>query len=487
MKKTVNTKLDEVLETALTGPGFTLKKEDTIHFMGIGGVGMSGIAEVLLNKGYKVSGSDLNESKTTLRLSELGADIFYGHCEKNVKNAQMVVVSTAIKEDNPELLEAKRRNLLILRRAQMLGELMRSYYGIAISGTHGKTTTTSLVSSILTQGGLDPTFVIGGILHSIGGNARLGKSAYFVVEADESDASFLYLPSPRIIVVTNIDADHMETYGGVFERLCDTFLEFLHRLPEDGLAVLCTDDPVIAELVKRVKRPVLTYGFNPEADVQGLDFKQNGMKSYFKVKRKGKEEVLTLMANLQGRHNALNSLAVVGVATHLGISDEAIGKALLQFQGVGRRFQTYGEIPMPKGPVMLIDDYGHHPKEVESTISAARDIWPHRRLVLVFQPHRYTRTADLMKEFAEVLSRVDHLVLLPVYSAGESPIPGASGIDLYRLIIEKGFAQCRYVENMKDLNQTLPDVLEEGDVLLVQGAGSIGQLAHDLVWKSEGN
>lgn len=487
MKKVINTKLDEVLETSLTGPGFVLKQEDTIHFMGIGGVGMSGIAEVLLNKGFKVSGSDLSESKTTIRLAALGADIFYGHCKENVKKAQIVVVSTAIQEDNSELLEARRLQLLVLRRAQMLGELMRSYYGIAISGTHGKTTTTSLVSSVLTEGGLDPTFVIGGILHSIGGNARLGKSPYFVVEADESDASFLYLPSPRIIVVTNIDADHMETYGGSFDRLCDTFLKFLHRLPDNGLAVLCTDDPVIAELSKKVERPVLTYGFNAQADVQGVDFKQNGMKSYFKVRRKGKEAELSLMANLQGRHNALNSLAVVGVATHLGISDEAIGKALAQFQGVGRRFQTYGEISMPKGSVMLIDDYGHHPKEVESTISAVRDIWPQRRLVLVFQPHRYTRTADLMKEFAAVLSTVDRLLLLPVYSAGESPIPGANGVDLHRLILEQGFLQSSYLDSMNDLRQLLPDILIEGDVLLVQGAGSIGQLAHDLVWKSEGN
>ncbi len=483
MKKTIHTKLDEVLQTALTKSAFKLKQEDAIHFIGIGGVGMSGIAEVLLNKGFKVSGSDMMQSKTTERLEDLGADIFYGHRSENIGKAQLVVTSTAIKADNPELIEAKQRGLFILKRAQMLGQLMHSYYGIAISGTHGKTTTTSLVSSVLTQGGLDPTFVIGGILHSIGGNARLGEGPYFVVEADESDASFLYLPSPNIIVVTNIDADHMETYGGDFDRLCQTFLQFLHRLPEDGLAVLCIDDPVIARLIDQIERPILTYGFNSKAVIQGLDFKQNGMKSYFKVKRKGDSDELSLMANLQGKHNALNSLAVVGVATYLGVSDEAIAEALKQFQGVGRRFQTYGEIPMPKGSVMLVDDYGHHPKEVESTISAARDIWPTRRLVLVFQPHRYTRTADLMSEFSTVLSKVDQLLLLPVYSAGEAPIPGAESADLYRLMRNQGFQHARHVEGMQHLHQVLPEVLEGGDVLLVQGAGSVGQLAHDLVWK----
>lgn len=449
-----------------------------IHFIGIGGAGMCGIAEVLLNQGYKISGSDAKAGKTTQRLQDLGAEVFIGHAAQNVAEAHVVVVSTAIDDTNPEIIAARDARLPIVRRAEMLGELMRYRHGIAIAGTHGKTTTTSLVTSILAEGGFDPTFVIGGLLNSAGTNAKLGGSRYLVAEADESDASFLHL-QPMAAVVTNIDADHMDTYGGSFETLKDTFISFLHNLPFYGLAVVCGDDPVVRELLPRIARPTITYGFDETNDVRAIDVKQQGMQTQFTVLRPNLSPLVVTL-NLPGLHNVLNALAAIAIASDEGVADTAIVNALLSFEGVGRRFQQYGYYDFQDGDVCLVDDYGHHPREVEATLKAARQSFPERRLVLMFQPHRYTRTRDCFEDFVQVLSQVDVLLLLDVYSAGEKPISGADGRALARSIRARGLVEPIFIEKMEDLPALLPSVLQANDVLLTQGAGTVGAIAIEL-------
>ncbi len=457
-----------------------MRRIKCIHFIGIGGAGMSGIAEVLVNLGYRISGSDLRKSRVTERLNELGAEIFFGHRESNVESADVVVASTAINEENPEIVEARERRIPIVPRAEMLAELMRYRHGVAVAGTHGKTTTTSLTASIYAEAGLDPTFVIGGLLNSAGTNARLGTSRYFIAEADESDASFLHL-QPMVSIVTNIDADHMETYGGDFKVLENNFVEFLHNLPFYGLAVLCIDDETVESLMPRITRPITTYGFSPKSDVRAIDFEQNGTQSKFKVLRKGHSGVLDIRLNLPGEHNVQNALAAIAVATEDGVSDDAIKVALEKFQGIGRRFEMYGDFAIEKNDktieVGLLDDYGHHPKEVEATIKAMRQSWPERRLVMVYQPHRYTRTRDLYEDFCQVLSEVDVLVLMQVYAAGEEPIVGADSQALCRSIRQRGQVDPIFVEDQAALEKVLPSLFKDKDMVLTQGAGNVGALA----------
>ncbi|MFD2097552.1 UDP-N-acetylmuramate--L-alanine ligase [Corallincola platygyrae] len=455
-----------------------MRRVSRIHFVGIGGAGMAGIAEVLVNEGYKVTGSDIGTNRATEHLSSLGAEVFIGHSAEQVLGASVVVVSTAINEDNPELIAAREERIPVVRRAEMLAELMRYRHGVAIAGTHGKTTTTSLTATLFAEGGLDPTFVIGGLLNSAGTNARLGTSRYLIAEADESDASFLHL-QPMVAVITNIEADHMDTYGGDFEQLKSTFIEFLHNLPFYGMAVLCVDDDVVRELLPRVSRHSITYGFSEEADVRAVDFVQSGHSSEFTVKRPCRAD-LKVKLNLPGRHNVLNALAAIAVATEDGVSDEAIVKALEAFEGIGRRFEHYGEFDTGNGKAMLVDDYGHHPSEVQMTIKAARAGWPEKRLVLAFQPHRYTRTRDLYEDFADVLSEVDLLLLLDVYPAGEKPIPGADGRALCRTIRQRGKLDPVFVATPEELPAKLAEQLQEGDLVLTQGAGNVGAVAKRL-------
>ncbi|WP_434114240.1 UDP-N-acetylmuramate--L-alanine ligase [Methylocaldum sp. GT1TLB] len=450
-----------------------------IHFVGIGGTGMCGIAEVLLNLGYQVSGSDLNENANTRRLAELGAKIFFGHAPVHIAESEVVVVSSAVNRSNVEVDAARSQKIPVISRAEMLAELMRFRYGIAVAGTHGKTTTTSLTSSVLAEAGLDPTFVIGGRLNSVGTNAQLGKGSYLVAEADESDASFLYL-QPMIAVVTNIDRDHMETYSGDFSRLKRAFVEFLHHVPFYGLAVLCLDDPGVRDILPEISKPMKTYGFSPEADIRAVNIRQDGLRSHFSVLRSGCDEPLDVSLNLPGRHNILNSLSVIAIAGELGISDEIIQRALLGFRGIGRRFQINAEVPFGGSFVTFVDDYGHHPREIAATLDSARQAWPDRRLVLVFQPHRYTRTRDLFEDFVQVLSKTDVLVLLDVYAAGEAPVIGADGRALSRAIRVRGQIDPVFVEKVSDLAEILPGIVEPGDVVLTLGAGSIGQVAVEL-------
>ena len=450
-----------------------------IHFIGIGGVGMAGIAEVLLSQGYRVSGSDLANNALTKRLSSIGAEIYQGHKADHIKHADVVVRSSAVDQNNVELLAAIDARLPVVARAEMLGELMRFRYGIAIAGTHGKTTTTSLVTSILTEEGVDPTFVIGGRLNSAGSNARLGTSRYLVAEADESDASFLYL-KPMISVVTNIDADHMATYHNNFDELRQAFLKFLHGLPFYGLAVLCNEDPVIREILPLVSRPIVTYGFGKDADFRATTISHQGFKTKFIAERPDGSKLETTL-NLPGNHNVLNALAAIAIASELKVSDRAIQNALENFAGIGRRFQIYGDFPLEKGGnVTLVDDYGHHPREIAATMQAARQSWPDRRIVMVYQPHRYTRTHDLFDDFCEVLSLPDALLLLDVYSAGEAPIKGADGASLTAAMMQRGKIKPVFVEQHAALASTLQTVLQPGDVLLMQGAGNIGALASTL-------
>lgn len=450
-----------------------------IHFVGIGGVGMSGIAEVLLNLGYRVSGSDLKQNAITRRLAELGATLMSGHAAEHVTDADVIVVSSAVSDDNPEVAAARAQRIPVVRRAEMLAELMRFRSGIAVAGTHGKTTTTSLVASVLSEGGLDPTFVIGGRLISAGTNARLGGGPYLVAEADESDASFLSL-QPLVAVVTNIDADHLSTYEGDFARLRATFVEFLHHLPFYGIAVLCIDDPEVRRILPDVSRPVLTYGTGADADFRATDIRREGRVTHFRVTRPGSAPPLEITLNLAGTHNVLNSLAAIAIAHDLEVADAAVLRALLKFEGVGRRFQLHGDIQTPAGEVMLVDDYGHHPRELSATIAAAREGWPQRRLVVAFQPHRYTRTRDLFEDFAEVLSHVDALVLLEVYAAGEQPIAGADARALARSIRNRGRVDPVFVARPQDLPEALLGVLRDGDLLLTLGAGDIGAIAAEL-------
>lgn len=451
-----------------------------VHFVGIGGAGMGGIAEVLSNLGYDVSGSDLRENAVTRRLAGMGVNVYVGHDEKNIQGCDVVVTSTAVAIENPEVQAARAARIPVVPRAEMLAELMRFRFGIAIAGTHGKTTTTSLAASILAEGGLDPTFVIGGLLNSAGSHARLGEGRYLVAEADESDASFLYL-APMMAVVTNIDADHMSTYGGDFENLRQAFLEFLHHLPFYGLAIMCIDDPVVRDLLADISKPVLTYGFESEdADVRGFALTQKGAHTHFRVRRKSHDGELAITLNMPGAHNALNALAAIALATELGVSDEAIQNALASFEGIGRRFQVYGELETAAGSVMLVDDYGHHPREVAATVEAARKAWPGRRLVLAFQPHRFSRTRDLFEDFVKVLSDVDVLLLLEVFAAGEQPQGGDDGRALCRAIRARGQLDPVFVEDIEDLTLMLQGVLRDGDLLLTLGAGSIGAAAAQL-------
>jgi len=450
-----------------------------IHFVGIGGAGMCGIAEVLLNLGYEVSGSDLKASAVTERLESFGARIFIGHQAENVQDADVLVVSSAINTANPEVAAAQERRIPVVPRAEMLAELMRYRHGIAVAGTHGKTTTTSLISSVFAAGGLDPTFVIGGRLNAAGTNAQLGSSRYLVAEADESDASFLHL-QPMVSVVTNIDADHMSTYGGDFGKLKKTFVDFLHNLPFYGLAVLCVDDPVVREILPQVGRPTVTYGLSEDADVRAIDVEQKGMQTHFTALRNGRPP-LRVAVNMPGVHNVLNALATIAIATDEGIEDEDIVRGLSGFQGVGRRFQVYGELPVEGGSVMLVDDYGHHPREVAAVIKAVRGGWPERRLVMVYQPHRFTRTRDLYEDFVQVLSEANVLLLMEVYPAGEEPIPGADSRNLWHSIRQRGQLNPIYIERGVELAPLVKPLLRPGDILLCQGAGDIGALAPQLI------
>ena len=450
-----------------------------IHFVGIGGAGMCGIAEVLKNQGYKVSGSDIKASKTTAKLEENGIRVFIGHTAENIKDANVLVVSTAIDPENLEVKAAIENRIPVVRRAEMLGELMRYRHGIAVAGTHGKTTTTSLVTCMLAEENMDPTYVIGGLLNRTGVNAALGASRFIVAEADESDASFLYL-EPMAAIVTNIDADHMDTYGGSFDVLKDTFVKFLQKMPFYGLAVVCGDDANIREIMPRIGRPLVTYGFNEDNDIRAVDIDQTGMQSSFTVLRKGREP-LRLTINLPGLHNILNALAAIGIATDEGVSDAAIARALEGFSGVGRRFQVQGEFELGEGNVKLVDDYGHHPKEVEATIKAARASHPDRRLVMMFQPHRYSRTRDCFDDFVDVLSQVDQLLLLEVYSAGEKPIVGADSRSLARSIRLRGEVEPILIDPVEgNLQHAIQKVLQANDLLLTQGAGNVGAISLEL-------
>ncbi len=455
-----------------------MRRIHSVHFVGIGGSGMSGIAEVMLSLGYAVQGSDLKPNKQTRRLESQGATVFIGHAKDHIKDADAVVVSSAVDETNPEVEAAREALLPVVQRAEMLAELMRFRYSIAVAGTHGKTTTTSLVASVLAEGGLDPTFVIGGRLKSADANARLGQGDYLVAEADESDASFVHL-KPMIAIVTNVDADHMATYEGDLERLRDGFVEFLHNLPFYGLAILCTDDPGVREIQGRVGRSVLSYGIDEGADVRAENIRYDGGVTRFDVVRTD-EEPLGIELKLPGRHNVQNALAAIAVAGELSISDDAVVSALQKFEGIDRRFQALGEVATTNGKVMIVDDYGHHPTELRATLKAARTGWPDRRLVLVFQPHRYTRTRDLLDDFAQVLSEADVLILLDVYAAGEAPIAGADGRAVARAVRSRGAVEPVFVETLDELEPVLTGLLADGDLLLTMGAGDIGAYAQSL-------
>lgn len=449
-----------------------------IHFVGIGGSGMCGIAEVLLNQGYRITGSDLARSDTCARLEGLGAEVFIGQRGEQVEGADVIVVSSAIAEDNPELVAARAARIPVVRRAEMLGELMRYRHGIAVAGTHGKTTTTSLVTSVFEAAELDPTFVIGGLLNSAGTNARLGASRHLVAEADESDASFLHL-QPMVAVVTNIDADHMETYGGDFARLRDTFVEFLQRLPFYGVAVLCVDDPAVREMLPRIGRPVITYGLSEDADVRAEAVETRERSSRFRVLRRDRAP-LNIEMPLPGEHNVRNALAAIAVASDEGVADAAIVAGLARFEGVGRRFQVQ-ELRIADANVTLVDDYGHHPTEVAAVVRTVRECWPGRRVVMVYQPHRFTRTRDLYDDFVRVLSDVDLLLLLEVYAAGEAPIAGADGRALARSVRQwRSGVDPLFVATLEEVPARLADVVRDGDVVITQGAGDVGRLAAAL-------
>ena len=449
-------------------------KIQTLHFIGIGGSGMSGIAEVLMNQGFCVQGSDLQGSAVTERLSSLGARVFVGHATEHIEGADAVVISSAVRPDNPELRAARAAKIPVVPRALMLSELMRMKQGIAIAGTHGKTTTTSLVASILAEGGQDPTFVIGGRLTSVGANARLGLGEAFVAEADESDGSFLNL-MPMLAVITNIDADHMETYDHDLAKLKQAFIAFTQRLPFYGTAIVCLDDLGVREILPFISRPVITYGLHPEADVRAESLQADGLAMTFSLVREGRSP-MPLRINLPGEHNVLNSLAAVCVALELGVRDESIARALSEFKGVGRRLQSWGEVTFPSGSVELIDDYGHHPAEIKATVAAVRGAFPNRRLVLVFQPHRFSRTRDLFEDFVRVLGAVDALILTEVYAAGEQPLPAADGRTLARAVRQRGKVEPIFVESIDEVADALDALVQPGDVVMTMGAGSIGGL-----------
>ena len=450
-----------------------------IHFVGIGGAGMNGIAEVLLNQGYRISGSDLGESTVTRRLVALGAEVFIGHDAAHIEGADAIVTSTAVKEDNPEVVAAHAKLIPVVPRAVMLAELMRMKKGVAIAGTHGKTTTTSLVASVLAAAKLDPTYVIGGRLNSAGVNAALGSGEYIVVEADESDASFLNL-LPVLSVVTNIDADHMDTYGHDFGRLKAAFVEFLHRMPFYGAAVVCVDDAAIREILPLIARPITSYGFSEDAQVRAINVRAVDTQMHFTVQRRNGVELpdLDIVLNLPGDHNVLNALAAIGIAVELGVDDAAVVQALADFKGVGRRFQRYGEAALPAGGhCTVVDDYGHHPVEMAATLAAARGAYPGRRLVLAFQPHRYTRTRDCFEDFVKVISHADAVLLAEVYAAGESPIVAADGRSLARALRVAGKLEPVFVDDINAMPQAVLDNAQDGDVILCMGAGTVGAVA----------
>jgi len=456
-----------------------MRRINTIHFVGIGGSGMGGIAEVLINLGYAVQGSDLKENAVTQHLARIGARISIGHVAENIVGADVVVVSSAISRGNPEVDAALDKRIPVVARAEMLGELMRFRYSIAVAGTHGKTTTTSLVASILAEGGEDPTFVIGGRLKSAGTNARLGAGRYLVAEADESDASFTHL-QPLIAIVTNIDNDHLVTHGGNFELLKQSFVEFLHNLPFYGLAVLCLDDAHVRSIVQSVGRPIVSYGLSSEdADVRAMNISRNGLQTNFDVVR-ASGRPLNVTVNLPGTHNVLNSLAAIVVASELGIDDAAIQRALVSFQGIDRRLQHIADVETAVGRVTIIDDYGHHPTEVAATLEALRQGYPDRRLVLAFQPHRYTRTHDLIDDFSKALSKADALLVTEVYAAGETPIPGADGRAICRAVRGRGNVEPIFVDKVEGLAESLADVIQDGDVIVTMGAGHISAVSHEL-------
>ncbi|HZW22188.1 UDP-N-acetylmuramate--L-alanine ligase [Noviherbaspirillum sp.] len=458
-------------------------KVKNIHFVGIGGSGMSGIAEVLLNLGYTISGSDLSSNAATQRLAERGAKITFGHAAENIQGADAIVTSTAVKGDNPEVIAARAKHIPIVPRAIMLAELMRLKQGIAIAGTHGKTTTTSLVASVLAEGGLDPTFVIGGRLNSAGANAKLGAGDFIVAEADESDASFLNL-SPCIEVITNIDADHMETYDHSFAKLKQAFVEFTQRLPFYGVVMVCIDDPNVREIMPFISKPILTYGFHEEAQVRAVDAKAVDGHMEFTVLQE-EYPPLHVHLNQPGMHNVQNACAAIAIARELGVDDAATQKALREFNGVGRRFTRYGDIKLPAGgSFALVDDYGHHPVEMAATLSAARGAYPGRRIVLAFQPHRYTRTRDLFEDFVKVMSSVDALVLAEVYPAGEQPIVAADGRALAHALRVLGKVEPIFVEDIADMPSTIMDMAKDGDVVITMGAGSISGVPGKLAQTS---
>jgi UDP-N-acetylmuramate--alanine ligase len=456
-----------------------MRRINTIHFVGIGGSGMGGIAEVLINLGYAVQGSDLKDNAVTSHLAKIGAKISIGHVAENIAGADVVVVSSAIARGNPEIDAALEQRIPVVARAEMLGELMRFRYSIAVAGTHGKTTTTSLVASILAEGGEDPTFVIGGRLKSAGSNARLGAGRYLVAEADESDASFTHL-QPLIAIVTNIDNDHMVTYGGDFELLKQSFVGFLHNLPFYGLAVLCLDDAHVRSIVRAVGRPIVSYGLTSEdADVRAVNIRRNGLQTSYEVVRAAGAP-LTVTVNLPGTHNVLNSLAAIVVASEIGIEDAAIQRALANFQGIDRRLQHIADVETASGRVTIIDDYGHHPTEVAATLEALRQGYPGRRIVLAFQPHRYTRIHDLIDDFSKTLSTADALLVTEVYAAGEAPIPGADGRAICRAVRGRGNVEPIFVDKVEDLAESLADVIQDGDVIVTMGAGHISAISHEL-------
>jgi UDP-N-acetylmuramate--alanine ligase len=455
-----------------------MRRINTIHFVGIGGSGMGGIAEVLINLGYRVQGSDLKPNDVTGHLTKLGAKIAFGHAEKNIDGADVVVVSSAVAASNPELIAARKQRIPVVPRAEMLGELMRFRYSIAVAGTHGKTTTTSLVASILAEGGEDPTFVIGGRLKSAGSNARLGAGHYLVAEADESDASFTHL-QPLIAIVTNIDNDHLVTHDGDFERLKQSFVDFLHNLPFYGLAVMCFDDQHVRSILAEIGRPVVTYGLSAGADLRAVNIRPHGLQTEFTVERTTGPS-FTLTVNLPGTHNVLNSLAAIAVALELNIEVDAIRRALGAFQGIDRRLQHIADVETPSGRVTIIDDYGHHPTEVAATLQALRQGYTGRRLVLAFQPHRYTRTRDLIDDFGKVLSDADVLFVTEVYAAGEAPIAGADGRAICRAVRTRGQVEPVFVEKVEGLADALSDVIKDNDLIVTMGAGHISGAAHAL-------
>lgn len=454
------------------------KKIKHIHFMGIGGIGVSALAEILLKKGYKVTGTDIAPNKNTDRLQKLGVMIQFSHENTCVAQADLAVYSSAIAKTNPEFIAAQKANVKLISRGQMLAEIMTRYKSAAVAGAHGKTTTSGLLAHTFLSAGLDPSFMVGGVLNDIQTPARVGNGNYFVAEADESDASFLFM-HPTYMIVTNIDADHLDTYGGSFEQLKKSYLQFIHQLPEDGVAAICIDDPVSRELIPQIKRRIVTYGFSADADYRISDYAQKSTKGYFKIKRPAKS-ALSVTLNLPGQHNALNATAVIIISELAAISDAEILKALASFSGVGRRFHLHGEMPLSGGGALLLEDYGHHPSEIKATLSAVRSAWPDRRVVLVFQPHRYTRTRDLMHEFAEVLTEPDLLVLLEVYSAGETPIAGADGKSLLNAIEKINTQKSIFVPVMEDLPSQLKNVLHANDVVIFQGAGNVGAMASKL-------